>query len=110
MCFLCKDPLQGDFPEVIEEYLEHGVMKCIAFIRRGTLLAGILFFFLTNFTTYYLFFVPNLFDCLLFSLQILNFDNGCYWSCDFGYLEKSYVVYVSGFIHILLQVELKNVF
>ena len=44
MCFLCKDPLQGDFPEVIEEYLEHGVMKCIAFNRRGTLLAGILFF------------------------------------------------------------------
>lgn len=35
-----EDPLQGDFPEVIEEYLEHGVMKCIAFNRRGTLLAG----------------------------------------------------------------------
>lgn len=35
-----KDPLQGDFPEVIEEYLEHGTMKCIAFNRRGTLLAG----------------------------------------------------------------------
>ncbi|KAL5985398.1 hypothetical protein ACLOJK_027382 [Asimina triloba] len=34
------DPLQGDFPEVIEEYLEHGTMKCIAFNRRGTLLAG----------------------------------------------------------------------
>ncbi|KAL5735240.1 hypothetical protein ACOSP7_033101 [Xanthoceras sorbifolium] len=34
------DPLQGYFPEVIEEYLEHGVMKCIAFNRRGTLLAG----------------------------------------------------------------------
>ncbi|KHN26444.1 Retinoblastoma-binding protein 5 [Glycine soja] len=34
------DPLQGDFPEVIEEYLEHGCMKCIAFNRRGTLLAG----------------------------------------------------------------------
>ncbi|KAG4390922.1 hypothetical protein GLYMA_05G087400v4 [Glycine max] len=33
------DPLQGDFPEVIEEYLEHGCMKCIAFNRRGTLLA-----------------------------------------------------------------------
>ena len=57
MCFLCKDPLQGDFPEVIEEYLEHGVMKCIAFNRRGTLLAGILFFFFTNFplTTCFLF-------------------------------------------------------
>ncbi|OAY67613.1 Protein RBL [Ananas comosus] len=35
------DPLQGDFPEVIEEYLEHGNMKCIAFNRRGTLLAGV---------------------------------------------------------------------
>lgn len=35
-----EDPLQGDFPEVIEEYLEHGIMKCIAFNRRGTLLAG----------------------------------------------------------------------
>ncbi|KAG4109710.1 hypothetical protein ERO13_D13G003400v2 [Gossypium hirsutum] len=34
------DPLQGDFPEVIEEYLEHGLMKCIAFNRRGTLLAA----------------------------------------------------------------------
>ncbi|XP_062091650.1 protein RBL isoform X1 [Humulus lupulus] len=34
------DPLQGDFPEVIEEYLEHGVMKCISFNRRGTLLAA----------------------------------------------------------------------
>ena len=35
-----EDPLQGDFPEVIEEYLEYGCMKCIAFNRRGTLLAG----------------------------------------------------------------------
>ena len=35
-----EDPLQGDFPEVIEEYLQHGNMKCIAFNRRGTLLAG----------------------------------------------------------------------
>lgn len=34
------DPFQSDFPEVIEEYLEHGVAKCIAFNRRGTLLAG----------------------------------------------------------------------
>lgn len=34
------DPLQGDFPEVIEEYLEYGIMKCIAFNRRGTLLAA----------------------------------------------------------------------
>ncbi|XP_020261604.1 protein RBL isoform X1 [Asparagus officinalis] len=34
------DPLQGDFPEVIEDYLQHGIMKCIAFNRRGTLLAA----------------------------------------------------------------------
>lgn len=34
------DPLQGDFPEVIEEYLQHGNMKCIAYNRRGTLLAA----------------------------------------------------------------------
>ncbi|CAK8560915.1 unnamed protein product [Lathyrus sativus] len=36
------DPLYGGFPEVIEEYLEleHGIMKCIAFNRRGTLLAA----------------------------------------------------------------------
>ncbi|KAF5791167.1 putative transcription factor WD40-like family [Helianthus annuus] len=34
------DPLQGDFPEVIEEFLEHGIMKCISFNRRGTLLAA----------------------------------------------------------------------
>ncbi|XP_075511022.1 protein RBL-like isoform X2 [Primulina tabacum] len=34
------DPLQGDFPEVIDEYLEYGVMKCVAFNRRGTLLAA----------------------------------------------------------------------
>lgn len=47
---LGEDPLQGDFPEVIEEYLEYGVMKCIAFNRRGTLLAGnflsVLYFFI----------------------------------------------------------------
>ncbi|KAM0859487.1 hypothetical protein ACQ4PT_047160 [Festuca glaucescens] len=34
------DPLQGDFPETIEEFLQHGNMKCIAFNRRGTLLAA----------------------------------------------------------------------
>ncbi|KAI5421529.1 protein RBL [Lathyrus oleraceus] len=36
------DPLYGGFPEVIEEYLEleHGIMKCIAFNSRGTLLAA----------------------------------------------------------------------
>jgi hypothetical protein len=38
--FVCVDPLQGDFPETIEEFLQHGNMKCIAFNRRGTLLAG----------------------------------------------------------------------
>ena len=37
---ICVDPLQGDFPETIEEFLQHGNMKCIAFNRRGTLLAG----------------------------------------------------------------------
>lgn len=44
----CEDPLQGDFPEVIEEYLEYGVMKCIAFNRRGTLLAGKDFIFIKS--------------------------------------------------------------
>lgn len=34
------DPLQGDFPETIEEFLQYGSMKCIAFNRRGTLLAA----------------------------------------------------------------------
>lgn len=38
LCLL--DPFQSDFPEVIEEYLEHGIAKCIAFNRRGTLLAA----------------------------------------------------------------------
>ncbi|KAL2642152.1 hypothetical protein R1flu_009739 [Riccia fluitans] len=38
LCLL--DPFQSDFPEVIEEYLEHGSTKCIAFNRRGTLLAA----------------------------------------------------------------------
>lgn len=44
MC-VCEDPLQGDVPERIEEYLEYQVMKCIAFNRRGTLLAGIILLF-----------------------------------------------------------------
>lgn len=43
-----EDPLQGDFPEVIEEFLQHGNMKCIAFNRRGTLLAGKVFDFRMN--------------------------------------------------------------
>ncbi|CAL5091706.1 unnamed protein product [Urochloa decumbens] len=34
------DPYQGEFPEIIEEYLQHGIMKCIAFNRTGTLLAA----------------------------------------------------------------------
>jgi COMPASS component SWD1 len=34
------DPFQSDFPEVIEEYLEHKITKSIAFNRRGTLLAA----------------------------------------------------------------------
>ncbi|XP_024534159.1 protein RBL [Selaginella moellendorffii] len=34
------DPFQNDFPEVIEEFLEHGITKSIAFNRRGTLLAA----------------------------------------------------------------------
>ncbi|CAN6202902.1 unnamed protein product [Urochloa humidicola] len=34
------DPYQGEFPEIIEEYLQHGTMKCIAFNRTGTLLAA----------------------------------------------------------------------
>ena len=39
LCILV-DPYQGEFPETIEEYLHHGTMKCIAFNRTGTLLAG----------------------------------------------------------------------
>ena len=35
------DPFQStDVPDVIEEYLEHGVAQCLAFNRRGGLLAG----------------------------------------------------------------------
>lgn len=35
------DPFQNtDMPEIIEEYLDHGAAKCLAFNRRGTLLAG----------------------------------------------------------------------
>eukprot|EP00899_Mesostigma_viride_P019395 jgi/Mesvir1/27457/Mv07239-RA.1 len=34
------DPHQNDCPEVIEEWLENGHAKCIAFNRRGTLLAA----------------------------------------------------------------------
>lgn len=60
VCFVggCEDPLQGDFPEVIEEYLEYGVQKCIAFNRRGTLLAGIDFLsYQVYFVTKFLFFL-----------------------------------------------------
>ncbi|CAN6212978.1 unnamed protein product [Urochloa humidicola] len=35
-----EDPYQGEFPEIIEEYLQHGTMKCIAFNRTGTLLGA----------------------------------------------------------------------
>jgi hypothetical protein len=36
------DPFQHTrLPEVIEEYLDWGITKCVAFNRRGTLLAGI---------------------------------------------------------------------
>lgn len=35
------DPFQSvELPEVIEEYLEQGTATCVAFNRRGTLLAG----------------------------------------------------------------------
>ena len=34
------DPFQSDLPEVIEEYLDQRWAKCMAFNRRGTLLAG----------------------------------------------------------------------
>ncbi|TVU47996.1 hypothetical protein EJB05_07615 [Eragrostis curvula] len=35
------DPYQGEFPETIEEFLQHGsMMKCISFNRTGTLLAA----------------------------------------------------------------------
>eukprot|EP00241_Pyramimonas_parkeae_P023816 CAMPEP_0114322704 /NCGR_PEP_ID=MMETSP0059-20121206/27414_1 /TAXON_ID=36894 /ORGANISM="Pyramimonas parkeae, Strain CCMP726" /LENGTH=44 /DNA_ID= /DNA_START= /DNA_END= /DNA_ORIENTATION= len=35
------DPFQNtDMPEIIEEYLDHGAAKCLAFNRRGTLLAA----------------------------------------------------------------------
>ena len=45
MSYCSADPFQNDFPEVIEEYLEHGNAKCIAFNRRGTLLASKISFF-----------------------------------------------------------------
>ncbi len=35
------DPFQAmQLPETIEDFLEHGRAKCLAFNRRGTLLAG----------------------------------------------------------------------
>ena len=35
------DPFQSvELPETIEEFLDDGVARCIAFNRRGTLLAG----------------------------------------------------------------------
>ncbi|KAF8713965.1 hypothetical protein HU200_027952 [Digitaria exilis] len=40
--FLCifVDEYEGDVPELIEEFLSHGTMKCVAFNRTGTLLAA----------------------------------------------------------------------
>jgi hypothetical protein len=39
--WLVIDPFQSvELPEIIEEYLEHGVARCVAFNRWGTLLAG----------------------------------------------------------------------
>eukprot|EP00898_Chlorokybus_atmophyticus_P008255 jgi/Chlat1/8430/Chrsp80S07845 len=35
-----KDPFQSDIPEVIEEWLDYRQSQCIAFNRRGTLLAA----------------------------------------------------------------------
>ena len=66
---LFEDPLQGDFPEVIEEYLEHGVMKCIAFNRRGTLLAG------TSITVSY---SLRITDCIVLPF----FHCYCFHSCN----------------------------
>ena len=62
-----EDPLQGDFPEVIEEYLEHGCMKCIAFNRRGTLLAGNLSIILPVSLSF------------LFRVFVFNYYCGSFW-------------------------------
>ncbi|KAK1300832.1 hypothetical protein QJS10_CPB13g00472 [Acorus calamus] len=40
--FKSQNP-DGDFPEVIEEFLKQGNTRCIAFNRRGTLLAEKIF-------------------------------------------------------------------
>jgi len=51
LCYIVNS-LQGGFPEGIEEYLEHGsCMKCIAFNRRWTLLAGNNLFLFSLFRT-----------------------------------------------------------
>ena len=39
LCILV-DSYEAEFPDMIEEYLQHGAMKCIAFNLTGTLLAG----------------------------------------------------------------------
>lgn len=39
LCILA-DSYEAEFPDIIEEFLHHGAMKCIAFNRIGTLLAG----------------------------------------------------------------------
>ncbi|CAN6333709.1 unnamed protein product [Urochloa humidicola] len=40
MLCIFADTYEGEFPDKIEEYLKHGTMKCIAFNRKGTLLAA----------------------------------------------------------------------
>lgn len=41
VCHYCMaDPFQNDFPEVVDDILEHRAAICVAFNRRGTLLAG----------------------------------------------------------------------
>jgi hypothetical protein len=39
LCILV-DSYEAEFPDIIEEFLHHGAMKCIAFNCTGTLLAG----------------------------------------------------------------------
>ena len=38
--FFVTDPFQNDFPEIVEECLQHRAARCVGFNRRGTLLAG----------------------------------------------------------------------
>lgn len=104
---LCiEDPLQGDFPEVIEEYLEYGCMKCIAFNRRGTLLAGtssltLSQWFLSFHTQMVLFcFLGIAFSCNFLVVLVcvcfvyancLVLENGSWAKTDFFYFSKFHV-------------------